>query len=380
MPPRILLLAGLLAACGGAASPPAVPAPDRADDACVLRGGGASVSAVSPPRAVAAAADTALLNPARARTPIGLSCTGLPVARTAASWTADTSGRDWTLVVPSAAALASTWRGRPRAVLALRLAGATSYVPLDERRLVVSFTAPQDTVPGLFADPALAADADPADSLGLRPLPPPADLRDAVDANVDIVITADPAVADYAARRGGYAAHLLPWSRTYVLVLPGPSEPVGLAMMDSVAFREGLARDAVRTWARGAEGPGWWDATACERAAVPPPPVTATVVYPAGDPVARALAERVVAMTAAGGVTRGVADGQLGLAIARGLGTAFVLPVPSAPLVPCREVAAWPAAARVVPLIETRLTALVRAGTPPLRVDRDGGILPEVTR
>ena len=110
MPPRILLLAGLVAACGGAAppSPAPGPAPDRAADACLL-GAVAAAPSGRRPRAAAAPGDTALFDPARARTPIGLSCTGQPVARTATSWSADPGRRDWTLVVPSAAELARAW-------------------------------------------------------------------------------------------------------------------------------------------------------------------------------------------------------------------------------------------------------------------------------
>jgi hypothetical protein len=373
MPPRILLLAALVAGCGGAALVPPAPTPERPADACVLKSAGAGDSVGRPGSlvAAAAAADTSLLSPARAWTPIGLDCTGLPVPRVAESWSPTFGGRNWTLVVPSAADLVSAWRARPEAAAALRLGGVTSYVPVDEHRLVVTFAETGD--PAFFADPALASGAATADSASFRILPPPADLRDAVDGGADVVITGDPAVADYAARRGGYSALPLPWSRTYVLLVPGGIEALGFE--DGAGFRDALARDAVRTWARGAEGARWWDSVDCRRAPSAAASPSPAVVYPSSDAAARALAERIVATARSGAVTRPVADGQLGLAIARGLGTAYVASVPFLPLVPCREVAGWPNGARVVPLIDTRRTAVVRDGTPPLRVDHDGGIL-----
>ncbi|HYC31474.1 MAG TPA: hypothetical protein VEB59_04250 [Gemmatimonadales bacterium] len=388
MPPRILLLAALLGGCAGAAPPSPVPEPERPADACLLERtptGGEGASPVAPTATAAASepADTGLLSPARLRTPIGLDCTGRPVPRLARSWSSTFGGRNWTLVVPSSAALASAWRGTAAASAVLRQAGVTSYVPLDDHRLVVSLDAPYATIPRLFADPALAAGAvadstagssGQGDSARFRRLPPLTDLRDAVDQGAGLVITGDPAVAEYAERRGGYAAHPLPWNRTYVLLVPGSGED--FAVPDSAVYRDALARDAVRTWARGASGDRWWEGAACDRPTPARPAVAGAVVYPASDPVARSLAERIVATSRSVGVTRGVADGQLGPAIARGLGNAFVVPLPLVPLVPCRAVAAWPEGARVLPLVDTRRIALIRAGVGPFRVDHDGGIIP----
>jgi hypothetical protein len=59
-------------------------------------------------------------------------------------------------------------------------------------------------------------------------------------------------------------------------------------------------------------------------------------------------------------------------AIAGELGIAYVVPVPLTPLVPCREIAAWPAGAAVVPLIDTRRSVIVRRGVPPLTIEYDG--------
>jgi hypothetical protein len=373
---RIVLIACLAAGCGGARAPVVVPEPAPAAEECVLRSG----EATRPDALVAAAsgADTVLVSPARARTPLGLSCTGRPVPRVAASWSADSSRSAWTLLLPAASEVAARWREDPAAADALRAAGVVSAVPLDDRRLVVTFRAAQDTVPRVFAHPALAAperSSTPV-AMGLSPVSA-SDLRDALDDGAAVVVTADPAVLGYASSRTGLARHPLPWSRTYVLLIPGGGPLLlDIPAADSAGFRAALARDAVRVAARAAEPPFWWEgAPECYRAATAgaaPPP---NVIYPGDDPVARSLAERIVAIAGPGAVAREVPHAQLATAVVRDAGRAYVIPLPRLPLLPCREIAAWPAGAAVVPLIDARHTALVREGTPPLTVDHDGGLL-----
>jgi len=152
--------------------------------------------------------------------------------------------------------------------------------------------------------------------------------------------------------------HPLPWSRIYVLAVPpGQRGFDPLIPADSAAFRADLARDAVRVEARAAAGPFWWsDPGRCseirERAT---PSTTGSRVTTAlsSDPVGRAIAERLVALS---GQPMRVIDGEYArtpvTAIRSDLGTAYVIPVPHTTLVPCREIAAWPAGATVVPLIE----------------------------
>jgi hypothetical protein len=62
------------------------------------------------------------------------------------------------------------------------------------------------------------------------------------------------------------------------------------------------------------------------------------------------------------------------------LGIAYVVPVPRTALVPCREIAGWPAGATVVPLIETRRSVVVRRGVQPLTVEYDGRLRPVEAR
>ncbi len=372
-----LVAAVLAAACGGAAAANPEEAPAPAAEACLL--GPGTAAGAAPVLAAAEGRDTALLSSSRARTPLGRNCAGRAVPRVAFAWSADSSRRFWTLVLPGAGEYARRWREHPEAAAALRWAGVTSVLPMDEQRLVVSFRSPQDAVPGVFADRALALPSAAGDSIPIRLMPGGGrDLRDALDRGADIVATADPAVLEYASTRPDLTSHPLPWNRTYVLLLPGGPGSVIPPPGDSVAFREALARDAVRETARPAEPPFWWEAAAgCP--APPPPPVAEApaVVYPQGDPVARALAERFVATAAVpAAVARGVPDGELPVAIGRGAGAAYVVPVPRIALVPCRERASWPAGATILPLIETRPTVVLGAAAPLLTVDFDGGLLP----
>jgi hypothetical protein len=102
---------------------------------------------------------------------------------------------------------------------------------------------------------------------------------------------------------------------------------------------------------------------------------SSAVVYDREDAVARALAERLVAlsdqpMTAVGGLPgRSVAESLRG-----GSGRAYVVALPRPALVPCREVAGWPAGSALIPLIDTRMSVIVRRGVPRLTVDFDGGL------
>lgn len=374
MPLRMLLLAGLLAGCGGAVAPARPAAPE----ACLLGdGAGAGSGELS---AAAAEADTGFLSPARLRTPIGLDCAGRPVARRASSWSRDSSARNWTLVLEAPADLAATWRAAvPAAVL--RAAGVSSVVPLDERRLVVSFHQPHATVPLVFADPALAAagEAGEADEGPVRLGPLTGDLRDAVDRGTDLVLTADPAVLEYAASRSGYTVHPLPWSRTYLLLAPAGDSALRFELRDTAGFRADLARDAVRVDARGAAPPFWWDTVDCARSRSPAsrPAGPRVVIHPAADPVARSLAERLVAMSRTPDlVARSASPAELDAALSSGAAAGFVVPVPRVPAVLCRERAGWPAGWEALALVDTRLTAVLRVGAPAVHVEYDGGVVP----
>jgi hypothetical protein len=331
-------------------------------------------------------ADSMLLARQRLDTPIRLDCLARRRPGLASAWTSDSTGRTWTLTLARASAgtLAETWRARPEASAALGWGGVESVVPLDDRRLVVTFRTPHDSLPPLFADPALGLMRDSLPSAVLRPMPSAGDARDAIDRGADLVRTADPAALEYAAARADLTAVPLPWSRTYALVLP--AEGPGLGRMvgtDSLAFRAELAGSAVRVEARGAEPPFWWEAKDCPAPATGSSAVTGSpaVLYSRSDPVARALAERLVALSELPGViARGVGPSELATALHTGTDRAYVVALPRRALVPCREIAAWPPGAVALALIDTRARLILRNGVPPLEVDYDGAIRPVQSR
>jgi hypothetical protein len=384
------LVALATAGCGGASVPGQPPGPAAPSDACLLPTGdpaGSGDVVVAPLHP----ADSALVARQRVEPLVRLDCTGSPRPAAAEAWTPDSSRRSWIVTLSPAAfgltagSLAAEWRSRPEAATTVRESGVVSLVPLDERRLVVTLDRPADSLPPFFADPSLGVVLDTLAPRGTRLVlgrsagPDP---RDALDAGADLVRTADPALLDYARSRADLLVHPLPWSRTYVLLVPSSGGGLGSAVpADTGAFRADLARDAVPADARPAEPPFWWDGLACGAPGSPPSPsseaASAAVVYPREDPVARALAERLVALSDRPGVlARGLSPAALADALRAGRERAYVLALPRTALVPCREMTAWPSRSAVVPLIETRAVAIARRGIPRLTVEYDGGLRP----
>lgn len=101
-----------------------------------------------------------------------------------------------------------------------------------------------------------------------------------------------------------------------------------------------------------------------------------TIGYPAADPVARALAERIVGLGDSSWFARGLAAHDFETALEGGAMDAYILPLPRRSLVPCRD-ASWPAGATLVPLVETRRTAILRKDGPALVVGGDGTLRPD---
>jgi hypothetical protein len=397
--PLVALLAGgalaagvAMTACsaGGGHRPAPATGPEPQRSSCVI----AADSAAPSPMITAAFDDTAdarraLLATSRVA-PLRLDCEGRPLPGLAVAWSRDTSGRFWTFELDprasadsgarwTASTLAAAWRADPAASAALRWSGVTSLVPLDERRLVAGLESASLEVPTFFADRVLGVPGTRAPALTLA-LPASGDLRDAIDQGTDLVQTADPALLDYARRRPGVTAVALPWHRTYVLLLPARSAGVGAAIpADTAGFRAGLARDAVRADARAAAAPFWWDG----RAACPTKPMpkarrapTDAIAYPAEDSIARDLAERIVALAGGDVTARGLAADSFGVALRLETERGYVLALPRQSLVPCRESAAWPPRAMVVPLVDARPYALLRRGGPALVVEWDAAVRP----
>jgi len=359
---------------------------------------------------------------------IGIDCDGHAYPALARSWTTDATKTRVTLVLRDDARFWSGDAVTTRDVLAAwqataampadsnhlarRLADGTTIV--DDHTLTVSLPNtdslvlaeptlaiyrrrtgvawPEGTGPYRAGEPA----RDVAPGLALTPVDGKAprlfirsgpDARDAIDSGVDLLLTSDPVALSYASARPNYDVTPLPWNRTYVLAVPGRSVGAvaeALSSADSVAFRSSLARDAVRADARAAESLVWWtrecDATQ-PLAAAPPVPGRRLIVYRSDDPIARGIAERIVA------VGRRATAAPLGAAefnrvLRAGNELAYVIALSRTSIAPCFDLAAlhssapWlgagPIADALVPLVETRDKAVVKHDRVSASVDWDG--------
>jgi hypothetical protein len=271
---------------------------------------------------------------------------------------------------------------------------------LDSGRVTVTMQSPSDSVPPVLADPGLSVPYDEGSILNrddrfliLHPsssaaatefrVEPGTDPRDALDSGADLVVTRDPTVIEYASTRPEFKTIVLPWSRTYVLGQPEGAEPLRGVTFDTL-LSQSLARDAVRTDAQAARGPFWWNQGTTCATRLPNRTLAASsrIVYQAGDAAAQGLAERMVALLAPGTRLRAAPldSGDFASALAAGSERAYILAVAARTLAPCHELAGWPADMRLVPLIDTRATAIVRRGSPPLSVDWDGTLRVEEPR
>jgi hypothetical protein len=236
----------------------------------------------------------------------------------------------------------------------------------------------------------------------IRFLVAPGDPRDLLDSGVDLLLTRDPAALDYAATLPHFQSVSLDWQRIHVLLAPRRSRSSPSLPEDA---RQVLADDAVRGEARGARGPFWWQTLQdCDVTSSPSPnqsPLTPRIVYDARDAAARDLAERFVGLVRASGPAATTlldallpdrprrmyqrATGLTGdaLAQARRLGTdaGYVMSLDGRPVDPCRDLqvlmdgARWLDPETIVPLVETRLRAIVRRGRSGVMAEWDGGLV-----
>jgi hypothetical protein len=377
--------------CAGRQTQSSTPLPPAADTTCTVPAEGSgrwdTLAVAAGPSSDTGDVSTSpdgdrLVRALRYDTPIRLNCLDAPRPGLAQSWSRDSSGRAWTLRLGehiSSGDLASAWGTRPEASASLRSSGVESVMPLDDRRLVVSFAEPHDSIPQVLADPRLGVAR--TGGTPVRVIEAPAgggDLRDALDRGVDLLETGDPELLEYARRRSDFTIVPLPWSTTYVVLLPTASEGLeGLIGSDTAAFRAGLARDAVRVEARGADGPFWWDGVRCAdtSATAGARQQLNRVVFRRDDAIARALAERLVALAALPDLTAsGLGRVQFSAALRSGMARAYVMALPHRALVPCRERARWPSGARVIPLVDTRSSAVLRRSHPELTIEWDGAL------
>jgi hypothetical protein len=310
-----------------------------------------------------------------------------------------------------------------------------SIVPVDDRSLAITLRRQRVDAPVALAHPDLAIAKPVADSpwpLGTRSvraasdghtavaraatvitvarddlstirfLVAAGDPRDLLDDGVDLLLTRDPATLDYAATLPQFQSVPLAWRRIHVLLTPGRSRSSPSLSEDA---RQVLADDAVRGEAQGARGPFWWETLPdCQFPLSPArhrSSPTPQIVYDARDAAARDLAERLVGLVRASGPAAtpwldallpdrprrtyqratGLTGEALALARRRGTDAGYVMSLDSRPIDPCRDLqalidgAGWLDPETIVPLVETRLQAIVRRGRSGVTAEWDGGLL-----
>jgi hypothetical protein len=252
------------------------------------------------------------------------------------------------------------------------------------------------------------------------------DPRDLLEDMIDVLVTADPMVIEYAAGRADLDTIRLPWDRTYVLISTSRAMQVswgGNPIRIPPDILDRLARDAVRGDARGYRSPAWWeDLGNCRQqpssvyrdSSIPQGAFASTdpyrILYRTDDPVARDLAERIVALAAANpvssaeaaafnlavpglgddspGVTaEGVSRSELEWSLWSGEDFAYILPFRRWTPDPCHEIRMWRKNAKwlgilgssaheaFIPLVDTRPHVIVRMGRVGLIVDGYGQVL-----
>ena len=217
------------------------------------------------------------------------------------------------------------------------------------------------------------------------------DPRDAIDAGSDVLVTGDPVAVAYATARANLLVVPLPWTRTYGLALPGAASKLISQLIrsdsESAVLRESLARDAVHAQARAAQSPYWWTGAPTCRAALDSLPVRGAadhhsnrVVYHRDDGIARGLAERLVALDARS-VSLGLSADEFARALRDGSELAYVLDLSRVSLSSCSDLdelwstAPWlasDAAAKLVPLIDARETAILTRNRVSISIDWSG--------
>jgi hypothetical protein len=231
------------------------------------------------------------------------------------------------------------------------------------------------------------------------PLAAGTDLRDLLDRGIpgrpgvrpDVMVTRDPDVLAYAARDSSYFSVALPWDRTYVLAVPGADSS---ALPPAPQARNALARDAVSADARAAIPPFWWMTDSTCTVTLPAVASAARVVaYPAGDAIARQLAERIAALASSRTAPRwlpqpltgqlprpvrvsGVPRDSLVGALSSGRAVAAVFDYPTVRPAACRDAMAVITSGALLFLVDSRAHALVRRGSGAAFVrQRDGSLV-----
>ena len=315
------------------------------------------------------------------KTLVRVDCQGRTRPSLAHRWTRDNSGTTWTFDLDSSVAASSVvaqWDLR-------RNGGLWPW----NRILEVSAPAPGtlevrlDTVfaevPQALAIPELSIVAPPAPTAAIvrfQVNPSTLDQRDLLDRStagrVDLLITTDPGTIGYAGSKPGFTAVPLAWDRTYVVVAPTVRPELG---PDLNLFKRSLVREVVRAESRVADGPAWWETSGCS-GTTPLLPMgrRAAVVYLEGDQTAREIAERLVALQRTPVQTMALPRDRFVSSLAAGEASMYVLSLPRTDPGSCGRKPAWPSASSVLPLVDSRAHALVRAGVPGFTIEEDGTI------
>jgi hypothetical protein len=404
---------------------------------------------------------------------ITVDCRGEVRAALAESWLPRERGRRWTFTLRenaqfwdglpvTAFEVAASWRSRTAEFLNLETE-IDSFTADNDRELSVYFKQPLRRVPRLLAEPVFAVakpdyytvwplGSGPFRTLSRRysydlesqrrvliqtaadPEGPVVrfiettnyDVRDLLGERIDMLVTGDPAVIEYAAGRSRLETTALPWNRMYLLLATSRVMTLrrgGRLGEVPLELLTGLARDAVRSDARGAVPPDWWYrqggcAGRPAGAAWQLPDLSGAsglngprrILYDSDDPVARDLAERIVALAAAGPdissdsaalaeAVPGLISGSAGLAadgissdellsnLRSGEDYAYIVSVSRQPYDACYEIrrllsrAPWlfspdhDLTAALVPLVDTRLHVIRNAGKVDLIIDWSGRLM-----
>src|SRR3989442_3230784 len=333
-------------------------------------------------------------------TPVRVDCDGQVRPELAAQWEKADGGRRWTFRLRDGAQF---WDGAPVTAqdIVFGHGGAGYTLSAPEKSVVtVTFAKGRDDVPPMLGDPGLAVTKPAPDSswpIGtgaywatsatttpqeirahtsrgdtvVFKFAASGDARDLLDAGVDLVVTRDRALRDYAATLKDLTVVALPWDRTYVYV----SAEAGGTRFDGL-------EQAVRAEARRAEGGFWWlDLRACGMGAAgaqgaSPPAATGQrgILFPRSDSTAREFAGRLAALTRT--VATGRTPDDFSAALAAGKDWGYVVALPRVPADVCRSakdlLPSWPAT--FTALVDTRPTAIVRRGVARWTVDQDGTV------
>src|SRR5467141_4013146 len=332
-------------------------------------------------------------------TPVRIDCEGHVLPELADQWTKDDGGggRRWTIRLRDGAQF---WDGAPvtaQDVVFGRGGLRYTFSALDARDVTVSLAKANNDLPPVLGDRSLAVTKPAPDSswpIGtgaywatsatttaqeirahttrgdtlVFKFAASGDARDLLDAGVDLLITRDRALRDYAATLQNHTVVALPWDRTYVFVT---------AAAGSTRFDAGGLEQAVHVEARRAEGDFWWrDLRACgiARDTAPPAPTSKRILYARGDQTARELAGRLAALTHA--VATGRAPDDFSAALAGGKDWGYVVGLPRVTADACRSardlLPTWPAT--FTALVDTRPTEVGRRGVARWTVDQDGAV------